>query len=296
MRRADWLDVYLLSIVLLMRLVAGSGSVRLRDLIARTAGNTAYYLSRQKRKVVQQRVAIFLGEETNSPRIARITRETFHIFWQDIFQLALPERELGRVRISGLERIDSALENGRGAILLENSLFGQRHRATQILFARGISVHQVHALAHMNGLGAPSMTQVRTRFVQPYLQAFEEKFVAEIIHLKEDSSLAFTRRLAEVLQNNQVLCLSGEGQFSARPITLPFLGFERKFATGAISLARMTGAPVLPMYCWHDPDDRSQLVIEPPLALQAGMRPYVEQLEAYVRRSPEQYRGWNRAD
>ncbi|HEX7587747.1 MAG TPA: hypothetical protein VF478_05475 [Anaerolineae bacterium] len=296
MRRADWLDGYLLSIIVLMRFVAAARSRHLRDLIAWIAGNTAYHFSLQKRQAIQQRVALFLGDKTTLQLNASITRDTFNAFWQDIFQLALPGQDPSRVSVSGVERIGTALGNGHGAILLENSMFGQRHLATQILFAHGIRVHQVHTSTHMNGLGAPNETIVRTRFVLPYLQALEQKFVDEIIYLRENNSLAFTRRLAGVLQNNQVLCLSGEGQFSARPIMLTFLGSERRFATGAISLAKLTGASVLPMYCWRDTRDHFQLKIEPPLALEAGMRPYVEQLEMYVRRSPEQYRGWNRAD
>jgi lauroyl/myristoyl acyltransferase len=296
MRRVEWVDGYLLSIIVLMRFVAKARSTHLRDLIAWIAGNTAYYISRQKRTVSQQRLAMILGEKTNTRRNAYIARETFHVFWEDLLRLALPERDLSRVKVSGLEHIGTALVNGHGAVLLENSLFGQRHLATQILFGRGISVHQVHVSSHLGGLDAPGETQVRSRFVQPYFEACERKFVDEIIYLRENNSLAFTRRLAEVLQNNQVLCLSGEGQFSARPITLTFLGSERKFATGAISLAKLTGAPVLPMYCWRDSSNHLELMIEPPLALEAGMRPYVEQLETYVRRSPEQYRGWPRAD
>jgi phosphatidylinositol dimannoside acyltransferase len=296
MRRAEWVDAYLMSIVLLMRFVAWTGSARLRGMFAGVAGNAAYQSARQKRKLVQARVAEFLGEERNTPRTARIVHETFQTFWEDIFRLALPERDLGRVRVSGLEHIGAALVQGHGAILLENSLFGQRHLATQVLFARGISVHQVHQSTHLGGLSAPGETEARVRLIQPYLEEREKRFVEEIICLYENNSLAFTRRLAEVLQRNQVLCLSGEGQFSARPIWLTFLGFQRKFATGAISLARMTGAPVLPMYCWREASDHMQLRIEPPLTLQAGMQSYVEQLEMYVRRNPGQYRGWHRED
>ena len=296
MRRAEWIDAYLLSIIVLMRVIVWTRSARLRDLLAWIAGNAAYHTSRQKRKLIQAHLAIFLGEGTNTRRNAYIVRETFNTFWQDLFRLALPERNPNRISVSGLEHIGTALAGGHGAILLENSMFGQRHLATQILFARGISVHQVHVWTHLGGVNAPGETLVRTRFVHPYFEACEKKFVAAIIYLRENTSLAFTRRLAEVLQNNQVLCLSGEGQFSARPITLMFLGSKRSFATGAISLARMTGAPVLPMYCWRDTSDHLQLMIEPPLVLQAGMRPYVEQLETYVRRNPEQYRGWHRTD
>lgn len=295
MRRADLFDAYLVSIIALMQVVARVHSARLRDLLARMAGNAAYHRSRQKRKRMEEQLTAFLGAETNSARTARIVRESFSTFWLDEFRLAMPEQHLS-VTLCGLEHISSALMKGHGAILLENSLFGQRHLAKQILCARGISLHQVHEASHLGGLGAPGETQVRTRLIQPFLEKCEKQFVDEIIYLRADNSLAFTRRLVEVLENNHVLCISGEGQFSARPILLTFLGSPRKFATGAISLAKMTSAPVLPMYCWRDAGNHWQLTIEPPLELKTGMRPYVEQLETYVRRNPGQYRGWHRED
>jgi lauroyl/myristoyl acyltransferase len=296
MRRVDLFDVYLLAVIALMQVIARVNSARLCDALARVAASAAYHRSRQKRKRMEEQLTSFLGADTNSARTAGIVRESFNTFWLDEFRLALPEPSLDNVTVCGLEHVGTALEKGHGAILMENSLFGQRHLAKQILCARGISLHQVHEATHLGGLGAPGETQVRTRLVRPWLEKYEKQFVKEIIYLRANSSLAFTRRLAEVLQSNQVLCMSGEGQFSVRPILLPFLGSPRKFATGAISLAKMTGAPVLPMYCWHPEGSAWQLTIEPPLEVQAGMAPYVEQLEMYVRRSPEQYRGWHRED
>jgi lauroyl/myristoyl acyltransferase len=296
MRRADWFDAYLFTIIVLMQVVVRSRSARLRDTLAQVAGNAAYYGSRKKRKRMEENLAAILGEDTNAGRTVRIVRESFSTFWLDLFRLALPEQNLSHVDICGLEHISGALGNGHGAILMENSLFGQRHLAKQILCAHGISLHQVHEATHLGGLSAPGETQMRTRLIRPYLEKCERQFVDEIIYLREDNSLAFTRRLVGVLEKNQVLCMSGEGQFSARPILLPFLGSPRKFATGAISLAKMTGASVLPLYCWHDAANHWQLRIERPLLVQTGMRPYVEQLETYVRSTPEQYRGWHRED
>ena len=81
---------------------------------------------------------------------------------------------------------------------------------------------------------------------------------------------------------------------------LPFLGEERHFVTGAMSLAKHSGAPLLPLFCWRDDDGQLTLVIEPPidvergaLAAEAGAAAYVRLLETYVRRYPSEYYGWH---
>ena len=103
-----------------------------------------------------------------------------------------------------------------------------------------------------------------------------------------------------VLQHNRVLCLSGEGRIGQRAVQLPFLGEQRHFVTGAMSLAKHSGAPLLPFFCWRDADDQLTLVIESPIdlpngagAAETGTATYVQLLESYVRRYPSEYYGWH---
>lgn len=288
MRSVDWSDVYLLTIIALIRFAAWTRSARVRGTMASTLAKAAYQFSRRRRRDIEAH----LPAQFDRDQRERIVRGTFHEFWNDVFNLAAANRFDEGVKVRGLEHLTVALGRGRGAILLENSLFGQRIRAKQLLHGRGVVIHQTHAIDHMGGFWTHGETKVRARIVRPLLDQLELQFVAEIIDLPRGESIAFTRWLVQVLQANQALCLSGEGQIGQKRIVLPFLGRERTFATGMISLAKMTGAPILPLFCWRDKAAQTQLMIEPPLDLDAGIKTYAAQLEAYVMSYPEQYRGW----
>jgi len=170
------------------------------------------------------------------------------------------------------------------------------------LRAHGFSIHQTHSREHLGGFYAQGETEIRARVIRPFLEAREKNFVAAIHYLPRGESLAVTRQLANLLQANKVFYLSGEGQLGHKHITRDFLGHPRRFATGAINLSKLTGAPLLPLFCWRDETDQLQLVIEPPLefpndarAAEIGMTNFATRLESYIRRYPDQYRNWQGA-
>jgi lauroyl/myristoyl acyltransferase len=128
------------------------------------------------------------------------------------------------------------------------------------------------------------------------------EFLAEIIRLPKSGSLAFTRELVDRLRRNCIVCIAGGGQLSQRLITLPFFGIERTFSTGIVSLARTTGAPLLPLFCIDESDAEIEVIIEPPIDVDSaptreasvieGVRQSVVLLEQYSRKYPEQFYGW----
>jgi len=82
-----------------------------------------------------------------------------------------------------------------------------------------------------------------------------------------------------------------------------FLGGYRTFFTGMVSLSRITGAPILPLFCVQEDSDKTAVIIEPPIALDSTkdrdsaselcIDQYVSLLESYIKRYPEQYRNWH---
>jgi predicted LPLAT superfamily acyltransferase len=73
-----------------------------------------------------------------------------------------------------------------------------------------------------------------------------------------------------------------------------------------VSLARMSGAPILPMFCIQERGCAACLTIEPPIeiqlkvsrerALENAFSQYIRLLESYIRKYPEQYRDWRSVD
>jgi predicted LPLAT superfamily acyltransferase len=82
-----------------------------------------------------------------------------------------------------------------------------------------------------------------------------------------------------------------------------FLGGIDSFATGMLSLAKISGAQILPIFCFHNAEGKTYVKIETPLQIEShwsrdevfekGMGKYVSLLEGYIRKYPEQYRNWH---
>jgi len=204
----------------------------------------------------------------------------------------------------GLEHLRGALDAGRGAILWESAGFGRRLQCKRALNAAGIAVHQIHGPNHLGGLLDEDRFRTRTRaLVRRFFDGRERRFVADIVDLPASDSLAFTRDLLARLARNAVLCSTGDGRVGQRLVPLPFLGRTTLFASGMVNLAKLAGAPLLPVFCVFGNDGRLRVVVEAPLRIDRGpdreqelrsvLQQYASLLEAYIRRWPELYRNWH---
>jgi KDO2-lipid IV(A) lauroyltransferase len=298
-----WLDrddVYYLAVLALIRFAAFFRSPGLSDAVANGVARIASLMPTAKRREVRSRLAACF-DHLEEKQIRTIAHGTYRAFWQDAFSLAGVVRPADalRLQVDGLEHVRQALAGGHGAILLDTSFFGRRHLARVILHAHGMAIVQLHASDHLAGFWSKRDTRMRRDVIRPLLEAWERRSVQEILYLSRDAaSLAFTRQLVGVLQANRLLCLSGEGRIGQKAVRLPFLGGERRFVTGAMSLAKHSGAALLPFFCWRGDDGRVRMAIEPPIDLRGqtaenGAAAYCRLLETYVRRQPAEYYGWH---
>jgi len=296
-RLASPADLYHLSAVTLLLAARWLPSEAARESVARTLGGVAYTTRPRKRRLVEDAVARALADRPWPPRVVR---ESFDDFWREMLAWTAPPDGPGR--IEGRDHLDRALADGRGAILWESSGFGRRLRAKQILHAAGYAVHQIHGETHVGGFFSGSEVPTRLReLLKRFFDDLERRFVAEIIYLPVPSaeSLAFTRGLLERLGRNRILCVSAEGRSGQRTVPLRFLGQTIPFSSGMVSLAKVSGAPLLPIFCAAS----EPLVIEAPIrvdpaaerddALRQALGRYTALLEAWVRRQPELYRSWH---
>ena len=299
MRRIDGTDLYLLFVLGLFRMVEVSRSARLRQSVAAFAANTAYRLSPGNGKKIRAGLAAS-GQNHSSADQAKIVRGTFQTFWQDAFLLCEMDlrAELDQVRVQGLRHLREAQARGCGAILLESTFFGYRNLSKRIVHAQGVMPHQTHSPDHLGGFGVWHPTRLSSSVIRPFFENREKQFVASILYLSA-TDFAATRQLSRLLQANELLYISGEGQVGQKFVELNFLERPQKFATGATSLAKFSGAPVLPLFCFRDAASKFQCRIEPPLefpndarSAEIGMTHYAALLDKHVRQYPEQYRNW----
>jgi lauroyl/myristoyl acyltransferase len=305
MRRADATDLYLLAVLSLFRAVEASGSPQLRERTARQVGDLAYRVSYDKREQTRRNLQTYLGARVTRAQLNQLVRATFISSWTNAFWIcrmaAGPEERAASV--SGLEHLQSAVERGRGAILLENSFFGQRSAAKRVLAVHGWRGHQTHAQSHLGSFHAAGETDLRTRLIRPAFERREREFVESIIYLPDDSSLAFTRHLARLLGENGLIYISGDGSYGRKHIVYPFHGHLRRFATGVFNLAILTGAVLLPIFCHYDAQGGLECCVEHPLELanharaaEGAAAQFATQLAKYVSAHPEQYQNWPGVD
>ena len=140
--------------------------------------------------------------------------------------------------------------------------------------------------------------------MREFFIAIDDEFLAEVIVLSSDGSLAFTRTLVDRLKRNCIVALAGTGSMGQRLIPLPLLGSKHRFSTGMASLARSTGAALLPIIALHPSYTEIEVVIGPAIEVEsaptrdgnlvAAMRQYAELLENYCKQYPEQLNDWKR--
>ena len=297
-------DFYFLSVIVLIKVISLFSSSKLKECFVQSIAFTAHQFSRNKRRLKEKNISEVLGEQLSEKQIREIVKETFSEFWQETLLSLTASRERAtykRVDIHGVEHLHNALKKGKGVILWESNSFGRRNLAKQILYENGFSIHQVHGEDHLVGFGDDdnSVTWVQSHIIKPFFEKREKQFVAEIIYLPRSDSLVFTRTLLSRLKQNAIVCVPGDGKSGQKLIPLKFLGRTELFSTGMVSLAKISGASILTMFCLQEKNGRTDLIIECPIhietgvdkerSLENGVAQYINLLEAYIKRHPEKY-------
>lgn len=287
-------SVFLLIGVALLWLIDRLNSAWLREVVIVSASGLAYRLSKEKRRANHRFMEIHApGEE-----VSEMVRNTFRVFWRDVFETVGPPIKPGEIEVSGLDRLDAALGKGRGCILLETNRFGRRNLAKQVLHARGYRLEQIHADSHLYGLKMLGRSSARLAArLKPCLDHLERNFIAKVHEIPAAGSLAYTRRLSSSLAQNHIVCSAGDGHIGEKLVELQFLGGKNRLPTGIISLARISGAEILPLFCYEQSGGKYLVEIGPALTKaelgfpipEKVLAEYLRLLEDRVRRHPSQY-------
>ncbi len=303
----DLYYLFVISLIVLCRLLP---SRKLRKVLVGGIASIAYHAAGTKRKRIEVNITRAFDGSLTKAEEQQIAKGAFQEFWQDIFRW-LPSRadleaELKDVRIQGSEHLNDALSKGKGVILWESNSFGGRVLSKLVMHQKAISICQVHGVNHLGGflIQNHSATWIRRMLVKRFFDSCENLIVTEIVDLPGSQSLVFTRVLLNRLQQNKLVCSAGDGKTGHKLIPVKFLGCAEWLSTGMVSLAKISGAPILPLFCFREKDGRSVLVFEHPLfvgvdgereaLLERSVREYAALLESYIRKYPEQYRNWHR--
>jgi lauroyl/myristoyl acyltransferase len=301
-------DLYFLVVIVLINVVDWFSSPKLKEFVVSSVVVTAYKLSSNKRRNMLRNVTLAFNGMLSERQKQEIVKGAFRGFWKSMFSWSESTKdgeEYMKAELCGSEHLHHALRNANGVILWESNGFSNRILSKRILYGKGFLIHQVHGANDLGGflIDNGSATWVRRTLISRFFENCERKFVTEIINLPRSNSLAFTRILLNRLNQNAILCIAGDGKTGQKMIPQRFLGRPDFFSTGIVSLAKISGAAILPMFCIRERDGRTILAIEKPIkvqksndreeSLESSVADYINLLEAYIRRYPEQYINWH---
>jgi lauroyl/myristoyl acyltransferase len=237
-----------------------------------------------------------LGDAAGAGAHAAMGKTVLGNFYDSICEIANISRismsELqGRVgAVSGRERYLKMRALKRGAILVTAHL-GAFEAAVAALRR---DEPRVHIVFHRDAL---------ERF-ERLRAALHERL--DVIEAPVDNGLGVWINLRDALLNDEVVLMQGDRVMPGqRGVRLPFFNGHMLFPSGPVKLARMTGAPLVPVFAPRLPDGRAKIILEEPIIVSAGnedpSRPddaliqLARIIEQMVRAHPEQWLALQRA-
>ncbi len=270
LRRAGALPYWLAVAPLVARLPAS-----LAYWVACRHGDLSYRYWTQKRAETERNLRQVLGDELSPDEAERLTRDIFRFLscdLIDVMRLRGRASALGKlVDIRGREHLDAALAEGKGAILC-SAHFGSYQSAFSLLHAGG---SPVTTIGRWWWNYSPGLSQAERRF-------WDFAYARRVLrHRQRPSIEPYPGRIqvavqaAAALRANEAVTICSDaaplGADRDRSVEVPFLGRQARLLPGVVTLAGLTGAPVLMVFMYRLADYRHQVLeISPPVPMDGG--------------------------
>jgi KDO2-lipid IV(A) lauroyltransferase len=246
-----------------------------------------------------------LGEELSSPEAERLARDVFRIRTCEVIDLMLLRgraRALGKlVEVRGREHLDAALAGGKGAILC-SAHFGSYVSAFSLLHASG---SPVTTIGRWWWNYRPGVSFAVRRF-------WDIVYARRMLRHRQRPNIEpwpgrvqVAAQAAAALRGNEVVTICSDAApldaDLTRTIEVPFLGRQARLLPGVVTLARLTGAPVLMAFAHRLPDYRHQVLeISPPVSMDGDTATAfgrcVTAMDGAIRASPAEWDSWFEPD
>jgi len=255
----------------------------------------------EKRSEMMDHLRQVLGDELTLNEAERLTRDLFRFRSCeviDVMRLRGRARSLARlVEIRGREHLQAALAGGKGAILC-TAHYGSHQSAFSLLHASGIPLTTMGRWDWNYDTGVSS---VERRF-------WNLVFARRVLRHRQRPNIEpwpgrvqVAAQAAAALRANEVVTISSDAAplhaERARAIEMPFLGSQARLMPGVITLAQLTGAPVLMAFVHRSPDYRHQVLeISPPVPTDGETKTAFGRcaaaIDAAIRTSPAHWNFW----
>jgi lauroyl/myristoyl acyltransferase len=294
----------------LARLPAGLGYR-----IACWRGDLLFRCQARQRTELVRNVRLVLGNELSLAAQQQVVRDWFRLHscnTVDVKRLGRGARPLRRlVEIRGQEHLEAAMAAGKGAILC-SAHFGSDAGGLSVLHASGFPVTHIGRWDHNYKYDYRANYNRRVGLSSAERWFWERVFARPVLRYRQRPNIEpwpgrpqVAMLAAAALRANEVVSISIDAppldNERARAVDVPFLGRRARLLPGVVTLAQLTGAPVLMGFLYRGADYRHQVwEISAPVPLEGetatAFGRCVAEVSAAIRRSPSHWHLWHTVD
>lgn len=223
--------------------------VRANQAVGYAMGWLLYYLAPRRRKIAEVNIGLCFPE-LDAKAQARMVRGVIYACGLSFAETALglwgPQgRMRGRYQITGLEHIEQAQAEGKGVLLMGSHL-------TTIDISGLIMSYHIKADVLYRSAPNPLMSYA--------IAKARGRVNDEAIHRND------TRKLIRNLRKGHIVWYAPDQDYiSAQNVFAPFFGVQASTIVATSRIARLSGAAVIPFFCYREPKGLFRLVVYPPL-------------------------------
>ena len=259
--------------------------LRLCYALAGAMADVLYALSPRIRDDANASAAHVLGQAKDSSEVSKAARRCVRNYGKDVVELCRyggrPAETEARVTFEGLDRLDAALSEGKGVILVG-------------LHLGSWDVGATYLAQHHYPLNAVVLSYAGNENLDRFLYNLRSAAGIGVI-----TANAGIWPAAEALRRNDILALLLDGPTEGKSVKVRFLGSDVQFSPGAATLALRTKAVVLPACTVRLPDNTFKGFIGEKVEAGSGgdfhgsietfTQRMLDSLQGFVRQYPDQW-------
>ena len=247
-------------------------------------GTLVFWFAPQQRELACEhlRCSLMLSDER---RVRTIAKQCFQHLGKTVVEFMrfprLDKQQIQRyITFEGVEHVERALAQGKGAIILTG------HFGNWELLAASISA--------MVAPLTPIVRELRSPRLNALVSRYRER--AGYATIDRDTGI---RHALRCLKRNELLGIVADVDTAVSGVFVDFFGRRAYTPYSPVAIALKTGAAILPSFIIRQPDGSHRAIIEPPLVLKRtnvkekdlviNTQRFTKIIESYIRQYPAQW-------
>jgi len=248
-------------------------------------GDLAFSLFRIRRRVSLENLRRAFGEQFNRNELQKIAREAYRNIGRGFVEYAmfpsLSKKKMDKlVKFKGLQNVDQALKNKKGAVLVAGH-FGSWELMGAAFRQKGYPIDFLVGEQH-------------NLLVDNLMNKYRQLMGIGIIKMG-----VATRGVIKALRNNRFVAMLSDQDAGDDGTIVDFLGYPASTPKGPAAFALKTGAPIIMGFIIRQNNRRQKIIFEEPITIQKSnnkeedikklTQAYTSLLEDYIKRYPDHW-------